>query len=588
MAEEIKIVASAVGFEKVEQSLNNTSKALNETAKQAEKTDKALGSLKPGAAQAATTLTNLNRVVSDSPYGFIGIANNINPLVESFARLRAESGSVGGALKSLVGGLSGAGGLGLAFGVITSAITFAQIGFSSWSRGSKDAKDSSDNFKSTLEQLKISLGDVTVSLNNFVSVANNALKLNDINIKARFSDEGTQKLLSANANYITISEEVVAATEARIKAEKNWQNISESSFKTTDEYTQAQKAAFEVFQKAGDKEIELINLRTQVAAQNKLNAIEEQRANAKRLADLDTIAKTLAKLKEDTKDSRNLAIALNISTLQAQADLIKAAITKLINKFNVDPKSSLILGLRVDLQRINNQINSEEFQKSLKPLKFQAAIEPKPLKESSSIASVRLYFEKIAKQAEELAKAKLADYSNIVTNLAKDSAAQFGMIFGTALAGAISGQTNGIKDAFIGLFTLFGDAVIQLGKYAIEYSGAIIALKKAIAAGAGLTGIGLGIGLIALGILIKTAMSGIGKTGSFATGSRYTPGVMALVGERGPEMVYLPRGSSVTPAAQTSQMMGGMAQAIEVYGMVRGQDIFFSNRKYGKTYNRTT
>jgi len=53
-------------------------------------------------------------------------------------------------------------------------------------------------------------------------------------------------------------------------------------------------------------------------------------------------------------------------------------------------------------------------------------------------------------------------------------------------------------------------------------------------------------------------------------------------------MVYLPRGSSVTPAAQTSQMMGGMTQAIEVYGMVRGQDIFFSNRKYGKTYNRTT
>jgi hypothetical protein len=588
MAEEIKIVASAVGFEKVEQSLNNTSKALNETAKQAEKTDKALGSLKPGAAQAATTLTNLNRVVSDSPYGFIGISNNINPLVESFARLRAESGSVGGALKSLVGGLSGAGGLGLAFGVITSAITFAQIGFSSWSRGSKEAKDSSDNFKSTLEQLKISLGDVTVSLNNFVSVANNALKLNDINIKARFSDEGTQKALANSANYITISEEVVAATDARKKAYQNYQNVLRESFKTDDEYNQALKAAFDIVTKAGDKEVELINLRTQIAAQNKLNAIEEQRANAKRLADLDTIAKTLAKLKEDTKDQRNLAIALDISTFQAQANLIQAAITKLITKFNVDPKSSLILGLRVDLQRINNQINSEEFQKSLKPLKFQAAIEPKPLKESSSIASVRLYFEKIAKQAEELAKAKLADYSNIVTNLAKDSAAQFGMIFGTALAGAISGQTNGIKDAFIGLFTLFGDAVIQLGKYAIEYSGAIIALKKAIAAGAGLTGIGIGIGLIALGILIKTAMSGIGKTGSFATGSRYTPGGMALVGERGPEMVYLPRGSSVTPAAQTSQMMGGMAQAIEVYGMVRGQDIFFSNRKYGKTYNRTT
>jgi hypothetical protein len=63
---------------------------------------------------------------------------------------------------------------------------------------------------------------------------------------------------------------------------------------------------------------------------------------------------------------------------------------------------------------------------------------------------------------------------------------------------------------------------------------------------------------------------------------------MALVGERGPEMINLPRGSQVIPAAQTSQMMGGVGGSIEVFGMLRGQDIFFSNRKYGQTYKRTT
>jgi hypothetical protein len=44
---------------------------------------------------------------------------------------------------------------------------------------------------------------------------------------------------------------------------------------------------------------------------------------------------------------------------------------------------------------------------------------------------------------------------------------------------------------------------------------------------------------------IKTAVSLL--TGSFATGTNYAPGGMAMVGERGPELVNLPRGSTVTP-----------------------------------------
>jgi phage-related tail protein len=134
---------------------------------------------------------------------------------------------------------------------------------------------------------------------------------------------------------------------------------------------------------------------------------------------------------------------------------------------------------------------------------------------------------------------------------------------------------------------LFADAVAQLGKYAILYSGAIEALKNAIAGASGVTGIAVGIGLIALSALIKAAIGGIGKTGGFAVGTRYAPGGMSLVGERGPELVNLPRGSQVVPAAQTSAMLGGRQQ-VEVVGVLRGQDIYFSNKKYSQTYNRQT
>lgn len=48
------------------------------------------------------------------------------------------------------------------------------------------------------------------------------------------------------------------------------------------------------------------------------------------------------------------------------------------------------------------------------------------------------------------------------------------------------------------------------------------------------------------GSWIKTAVMAV-LTGGFATGTNFAPGGLALVGERGPEVVNLPRGSTVTP-----------------------------------------
>jgi len=73
-------------------------------------------------ADATNTLGNLSRVAQDAPYGFMGIANNLNPLLESFQRLQKESGGAGNALKALAAGLTGPAGIGLALGVVSSLI----------------------------------------------------------------------------------------------------------------------------------------------------------------------------------------------------------------------------------------------------------------------------------------------------------------------------------------------------------------------------------------------------------------------------------------------------------------------------------
>jgi hypothetical protein len=92
-------------------------------------------------ADATNALSNLSRVAQDAPYGFIGIANNLNPLLESFQRLQKESVNSGGALKAMISGLTGPAGIGLALGVVSSlAVTYS--------------KEISDFFKGPTDELK--------------------------------------------------------------------------------------------------------------------------------------------------------------------------------------------------------------------------------------------------------------------------------------------------------------------------------------------------------------------------------------------------------------------------------------------------
>ena len=84
------------------------------------------GSVTKGTDQAAFALNNLSRVAQDAPFGFIGIQNNLNPLLESFQRLKKETGSTGSALKALGSSLLGAGGLGFALSLVSAGLLIYQ------------------------------------------------------------------------------------------------------------------------------------------------------------------------------------------------------------------------------------------------------------------------------------------------------------------------------------------------------------------------------------------------------------------------------------------------------------------------------
>ena len=101
---------------------------------------------------AAFALTNLGRVAQDAPFGFIGIQNNLNPLLESFQRLKAETGSSSSALKALGSSLMGPAGLGIAFSVVSAAVLFYQ---QYQQKANKETKVAVNAYKDLTESIKV-------------------------------------------------------------------------------------------------------------------------------------------------------------------------------------------------------------------------------------------------------------------------------------------------------------------------------------------------------------------------------------------------------------------------------------------------
>src|SRR5690606_13841588 len=62
--------------------------------------------------------------------------------------------------------------------------------------------------------------------------------------------------------------------------------------------------------------------------------------------------------------------------------------------------------------------------------------------------------------------------------------------------------------------------------------------------------IGLGLQLGSVGAFGKNIQRNLNRVPAYANGTNFHPGGLALVGERGPELVSMPRGSRVYPNGQ--------------------------------------
>lgn len=228
--------------------------------------NKGLPQVTKGANQANTAMINLGRTVSDAPFGFIGIANNIGPLVENFTFLRKEAGSTGGAFKQLGASLIGPGGLILGIQLAVAAIQFAQLGFSRWGASTKKAKEEQDKLAEGTKNLIENVTKQRVEFESLVKVARNVnqseternqalTRLNEI-LPDTIGKLTQQNI--ATEQGAAIIQNYIKAVEARATAELLVNRIAENNVKLFDNRNKA-------LQETQRIEGELLTLRTQLS-----------------------------------------------------------------------------------------------------------------------------------------------------------------------------------------------------------------------------------------------------------------------------------------------------------------------------------
>lgn len=599
-------------------------------ANEAAKTGAVLGgSLKKGSDQAAFALTNLGRVAQDAPFGFVGIQNNLNPLLESFQRLKAETGSTGSALKALGSSLIGPAGLGIALSLVSAGILLYQEYQRKATKAAEEAEKATKDYAESL---------------NLVQKA--TLKGNQ---------DAQTELITLRLLYETATN-VAASTKARQKATDDLQSKYPEYFKSIDDETIKLGGAKLAYDKLATSILASARARAgigllsenaakELTLETQINDAKAAKLRIDKLASLQNAVRVASSV-EETENAKKAyfaelarvnildessAIAVQnigkIAVLQARLNTLKnedLKLTKQIQK-EIEGGADLTGGVGGDGTKTPKEKNfsiipleklssvtkiAEQFKKDSATISDSfKLIESGAFKAEKSIRDLTLNaFEAdfgkspLEKQLEGIGSAITtlkssysqglidfasfqSEYENLIKegniiNALLDLQTGIRQIATEGIEGALSGIGTSIGDALASgesVLSAVGNSVIQsfgsflgqLGDLLIQYGVAAqvkALLDKAITIpGAGLIAGGAA---IAAGIALKAIAGGFSKLGKgggggsdfgndsgpnrrkipgFANGTNFAPGGDALVGERGPEVIRLPKGSQVTP-----------------------------------------
>ena len=512
-------VAPAVaGLQEVSDRLRNTAKsgeAFSESlTRSANTATESLKKLKPGSKQATNSLIDLSRVAQDAPYGFLAIANNLNPLLESFQRLRVSTGSTSGALSALKSALLGPAGLGLALGVVSSLIvSFGDKLFSakaSMNDYQKVVSEAKDEFVKMFASLSQAQNNIDLVKRGLVSQQSALEQYNSTIGKVAGSAntwaEAEQKIINQGDAVVEVTLKKAAANIAYAKA-------GEAAFKLQElQYTQKQFEANEGSLPAVARAAFRQKIKESLAsATSEISKFKEMANNL--LAEAGTITKNNGLLFAPELETKASKVTVKPDKFEIDRPAIGSVQSEL---------PSVLVKSKVDRSATQKGIDdiSKELNRTLPTIDIPAT--PRLPKNTGA--------EKLTEQLLELKE------------IAEKVGESIADVFGNAFEAMLKGEdvVKSIGEGLRGLIIDIGKAIIKL---------VVLKTISSIVPG--------------LGALIPFRASG----GAVSGGSPY------VVGERGPELFIPASTGRIEPNGRGSFGQGGIMINLSGQFVQRGSDL---------------
>jgi hypothetical protein len=529
-----------------------------------------LGKLPSASNQANQALLNSGRVLQDLNYGFIGVANNLNPLLESFQRLGERSKEAGSSIgKELVSALTGPAGIGVAL----SAATFLFLKFG----------DEISNF------ITQKVSGLNVALGTEIKVFDDASKAyvkasTDINNLNQAHEQYKNGLITKDAflkQFNNTLDDTIAKTNSLSTAEKFLTENSEAYVKMVFYKAVAQEAAAQ----AAKKQVEQLSLEelapTPTLGERALAFISPAGTSGEDIAERNRKNK-IKELEYDTYVLQEINKKYNII-----ANNIQESFTRIFGPATVTtPKEKKIKSpVKLISDGVYDASLEEEARKQLSKTPFVSKIP-----QAANIGNGSLFG-----MFDETTNGKIRTTKNELTDFFKQTKEGFAQAnneayqFASEMSGGVTNSLQSAFDALIAgenVFEALSKSVLQFAEdlaFAIIRAEILAAIQGAIAtSGTGLAGAAAGGG----GIL-NTLMNllGLGITKNAVGGITNGPS-LGLIGEAGPEAI-MPL-SKLSSFLNTSFNAGAMSSTVTGTGgqfVLRGQDLLLAVNRSQKASN---
>lgn len=575
------------------------------------------GSVAKGANQAGFALQNLGRVAQDAPFGFIGIQNNLNPLLESFQRLKAETGSTSSALKALGGSLLGPGGLGIAFSVISAAVLFYQQYQQKANRETKVAVDTykelSDSIKtyaavqaqgrenaskdlSQLQSLYKATQNVNIPQTERLKIAKELIKEYPTYLKGFSAEEVIAG--KATIAYQKLTQAILAKGLAQA-GEANRQKLINKQLEDEVRLAKAQEALKASTAKAGGKGQALPGLAASFeplqladAVQRDTKAVTDLKngiaATAKEITLLDDVTQKLIQTfgadvvidpekinqsNKSLKSQSDILSALSTDFKQISADVsitfgkanqekvgaIGKAIKELIG-IGVGADSSIIKKLQADLLAIN-------------PAEIESKAKMIGVSVGTGLQAGLQTVQPILAEQFELLNKQFIDWNRNISDIINNGLVQTLGGIGEAIGQSLANGSSIAQNLGASLLASLGSVLGQLGQMAIATGVALLGIQTALKTLNPFAAIAAGVALLALSGIVRGGASRL--SGGFSGG-----------GGGGGYSASSPSGG-VSPVSSSGGMGGGFGGS-ELVARVSGADLLLvinraqaKNRRFG-------